>query len=109
MFAILGYVGQRGYTWADERHSERVAIAAEWDPSQPRPKKVGMWERVAQMKWSPMKTLSDDEYANILREKMLAMDAQIALVDEEVERLKEEERTMTKVGGEGNGKEELKK
>jgi hypothetical protein len=56
------------------------------------------------MKWSPMKTLSDEEYANILREKMLAMDAQIALVNEEVERLRQEERTMTKVEEEGMGK-----
>ncbi len=56
------------------------------------------------MKWSPMKTLSDEDYANILREKMLAMDAQIALVNEEVERLRQEERTMTKVEEEGMGK-----
>ncbi len=109
MFAIFGYLGQWGYNWADERHSERVAIAAGHEEIHLQEKKVGFWERVAEMKWSPMKTLSDDKYAEILREKMLAVDARIALVDEEVERLREEERAMTKMGGEGGVKEEAKK
>lgn len=101
MFAIFGFVGQWGYNWADERHSERVTMAIEHEAVHHQEKRVvGFWERVAEMKWSPMKTLSDKEYANILREKMLAVDARIALVDEEVERLRKEERTVTKVGGE---------
>lgn len=110
MFAIFGYIGQWGYNWADERHSERVAVAVEHEAVHHQERKVvGFWERVAEMKWSPMKTLTDEEYADILREKMLAVDARIALVDEEVERLREEERTMTKVEGEASKREEVKK
>lgn len=110
IFAIFGCVGQWCYNWADERHSERVAVAAEMEAIRPqgKQKEVGLWERVAEMKWSPMKTLSDEEYADILREKMLAVDAQIALVDEEVERLRKEEQMMAKVEGEGSGGEETK-
>lgn len=108
MFAIFGYVGQWGFNWADGRHSERVAIAAEAESNNKR--KLGFWERVAEMKWSPMKTLSDEEYANMLREKMLAVDAQIALVDEEVERLRKEEQGIAKmVVEEQKGGEVVKK
>lgn len=34
------------------------------------------------MKWSPMRRLSDEEYANILREKVIRLKADIAIIDE---------------------------
>lgn len=42
------------------------------------------------MKYSPMKILSDAEYETMLREKLLHVDAEIALVDENIEMLKRE-------------------
>ena len=74
----------------DARHTERVVSAVE-KANEPEKKEKGFWERVADMKWSPMRTLSDEEYADILREKMLGVDAEIALIDEEVEKLKGEQ------------------
>ena len=44
------------------------------------------------MKWSPMKKLSDEEYGNLLKERLLRIEADIALVDEELEKLRSEER-----------------
>ena len=41
-----------------------------------------------------MKRLSNEEYGNMLREKLLRIDAEIALVDDEVERLRREEAAL---------------
>ncbi|KAJ4423929.1 hypothetical protein N0V82_001357 [Gnomoniopsis sp. IMI 355080] len=50
-------------------------------------------------KWSPMKKLTDKEYENILEEKLLRLDAEIAIIDDDVAALKakmEEQKTPTK-------------
>ncbi len=39
-------------------------------------------------KWSPVKVLSDDEYETLLQEKMLRVDADIAIVVEGIEAVK---------------------
>ena len=39
-----------------------------------------------------MKTLSDEEYESMLREKLLRVEAEMAVMDEEIGRLREEER-----------------
>ena len=44
------------------------------------------------MKWSPMKKLSDEEYGNMLKERLLRVEADIALLDEELEKVRSEER-----------------
>ena len=62
------------------------------------------------MKWSPLKTLSDEEYGDMLREKLLRVEAEIALVDEEVGRLRaEDERVETRSKDEASGKSEERK
>lgn len=96
MFAIFGYVGQRIYGGLDARHSAKVAVAVEEEVRRKgeAKKEVGFWTRVAEMKWSPMTVLSDEDYANMLKVKLLGVEAQIALVDEEVERLRGEEERM---------------
>lgn len=94
MFTLFGYVGQTAYNALDARHSEQVASEAQAAAEgQEKPVKR-FWERVAEMKWSPLTVLSDEDYGNILKEKLLRVEAEIALVDEEVERLKGEERRM---------------
>lgn len=50
-------------------------------------------------KWSPLKKLSDAEYVDMMGEKILRVEADIALIDEHIEKLKELERN----GGQGNG------
>lgn len=54
------------------------------------------------MKYSPLKYIPDDEYEVMLQERLLRLDAEIALVDEKIEELKQEvenERTA----GDGTG------
>lgn len=47
----------------------------------------------------PMRALSDEEYGNMLRERLLRIEADIALVDEEVERLRVEESRIGEIRG----------
>lgn len=43
-------------------------------------------------KYSPMKILTDKEYNGMLQEKLLNVNAQIALIDESIEALRKQEK-----------------
>ena len=45
-------------------------------------------ERLIAMKWSPVTKLSDEQYENMLKEKLVRIEAEIALIDDDVARLK---------------------
>lgn len=96
MFTLLGFLGQTVYNRLDARHSEQVALEVETAKEGKEKGERGFWDRFAEMKWSPLKTLTDEEYRDILREKLLMVDADIALLDEQVERLRGEEIRVTK-------------
>ncbi len=80
MFALFGATGQYLYNIADARKSARA--------TKPESTKSSWLDS----KWSPMKVLSDQEYENMLREKLLRVNAEIALVDENIEALRAQER-----------------
>jgi hypothetical protein len=42
-------------------------------------------------KWSPVKLLNDEEHANLLREKLLNVEVEIALIDDKIAALKAQE------------------
>ena len=88
MFTFFGYMGQTIYNKLDARYSQQDALGIQKE----REEKKGFWNRVADMEWSPMKKLSDEEYGNMLKERLLRVEADIALVDEELEKLRIEER-----------------
>jgi hypothetical protein len=85
VFAIFGAVGQAVYNRADARNSE----LAEKEKSKKK-------NSFLNSKWSPMKVLSDSEYESMLREKLLRVNAQISLVDENIEALRAQEREREK-------------
>ena len=43
---------------------------------------------MADSKYSPMKVLSDEEYEKVLREKLVRVDADIALVNEDIKKMR---------------------
>lgn len=92
MFTLFGYLGQSVYNRLDARHSEQVASDAQAVGGGDGKDGKGFWERVAEMKWSPLTALSDEDYGNMLKEKLLRVEAEITLVKEKIERLKAEER-----------------
>ena len=86
MFSIFGLLGQSIYNTLDAQHTEKAELAA---TGKQIPKK-SIWHKFADLKWSPMKVLSDQEYENMLKENLLKVDAQIAIIDEDIQKLKEE-------------------
>lgn len=80
MFSLLGYSGQRLYDVLDNSGQKKT---------------VGVLERVATHKWSPVTKLGDDEYAKIVHEQKLKLDVDIALLDDRIAKL-------GKTGGESN-------
>lgn len=79
MFSVFGAFGQTLYNMADSRKAASPEPTPDTKPKS--------W---LESKWSPVKVLSDEEYENMLREKLLRVSAQIALVDESIEALRQE-------------------
>jgi len=48
-----------------------------------------MWKRALSSKWSPMKLLTDEEYAEHINRQLLKREVDIALLDEQIKKLKE--------------------
>lgn len=76
VFSLLGYGGQSAFNRLDTWQMERAQ-----NPSKP------LAQRMADSKWIPLRHLSDDEYRNILSEKLLSVEAEIALLDEKIKEL----------------------
>ncbi|PWY88938.1 hypothetical protein BO70DRAFT_377418 [Aspergillus heteromorphus CBS 117.55] len=77
IFSLLGFVGQRSYNAIDAWQLERATA-----PSKP------LLQRMAESKWIPLKSLSDDEYKGMLNEKLLSIEAEIALIDDKIDELR---------------------
>lgn len=45
-------------------------------------------QRFAQSKWSPMSVLTDEQYEEMLQERLLKVEAEIAIIDERIEGVK---------------------
>ena len=78
IFALLGATGQYAYNWADARQLEKSLKPA---------KPTSHW---TDSKWSPVKVLTDEEYESMLKEKLLKINVEIALVDDNIQRINDE-------------------
>lgn len=81
MFTLFGYLGQTLYNTLDARHTHETMLASTTGVAE----KKNWMERMAEMKWSPMKVLSDEQYERMLRERLLKVEAEIAILDEKIE------------------------
>ena len=89
MFTFFGFGGQHAYNFLDRRNSEEVkrreVLREEGNTDE-------TWlQRVAKSKSSPVKVLSDEEYEKIMQEKLLGVEASIALIDERIEELRKKQ------------------
>lgn len=82
MFALFGAAGQALYNRADARNLEIAGST--------QAKKTSWLDS----KWSPVTVLTDDVYEKMLQEKLLSVNARIALIDENIEALRDQERKM---------------
>lgn len=53
-------------------------------------------------KWSPLKRLTDSEYTHMMDEKMLKVEADIALIDERIAVLREQEKREAQTASQSN-------
>ena len=88
VFGAAGAMGQK--IWDSRQAANQASFAAGEDGQvvavgEEKPKASWM-----NAKWSPVKVLSDDEYEHLLREKLLRVDADIAILDESIEAVKAE-------------------
>ncbi|OHW91172.1 hypothetical protein CSPAE12_10163 [Colletotrichum incanum] len=72
VFSLIGGTGQAFYNSIQDR------------PEVTEKKKKSFFES----SWSPLKKLSDDEYREMIDEKMLKIDAEIALIDDKIAELR---------------------
>ncbi|KAF2396759.1 hypothetical protein EJ06DRAFT_584775 [Trichodelitschia bisporula] len=79
MGSLTGYGGDAAYM----SFIARRAAAVDQPPGPP------WWKRVANSGWSPVKVLGDAEYESLLREKMLRVEAEIAVIDDDIRALRE--------------------
>jgi hypothetical protein len=104
MFTLFGFCGQKGYDFLDRRNTTEIQRQevlrgeGKHDPS--------FLQRMAKSKWIPMSVLSDEEYENMLAEKLLGVEASIALVDERIEEWRERRREIDREKKDG---QEVKK
>lgn len=78
VFSLLGAGGQAVVNWRDAR-------AANAPQATPKPSS-GFWA-----KWNPLKRLSDQDYVDILEERLLRVEVDIALMDDRIRDLRESE------------------
>ncbi|KAI7264295.1 hypothetical protein KC345_g8870 [Hortaea werneckii] len=80
MWGLSGLVGQATYN----AMYAKPAVVVEG------PKET-FWERMAKKSWTPIKYVTNDEYAEMLREKMLKIDVEIAVLDDKIAELKKQQ------------------
>ncbi len=97
MFSLFGYLGQTLYNTLDARHTREIALG-----SGGAGEKKNWVERMAEMKWSPMKVLSNEEYERMLAERLVRVEAEIAMLDERIEEVETGARGKTGNDGQGN-------
>ncbi|MCJ1391612.1 hypothetical protein MMC18_004476 [Xylographa bjoerkii] len=85
VFSLFGCLGQMSYNTVSSSH--RAALSA---PDQPPTR--SFLQILASKKWIPMKSLSDEEYEGLLQEKLVKVEAELALLDEDIAALKATEK-----------------
>lgn len=73
---------------ADARHTQDVVETAQRGPQAKGP---SMLDQMFRSKWNPIKKLTDEEYERMLRGKLLAVDAELAITNEAIDELEKAE------------------
>ncbi|KAL8743343.1 MAG: hypothetical protein Q9184_008127 [Pyrenodesmia sp. 2 TL-2023] len=93
MFSLFGFAGQHAYNYLDRAPASKPTLVLHKNPDPSAvyqsvnietPEEQPLWKRVLNSKYSPMKVLSDKQYEDLLREKLLGVEAEIAIVEEKI-------------------------
>jgi hypothetical protein len=88
MFTLFGWSGQKGYNYLDKRNSVEIQERADLRATGDDTPKDNLLQRFAKSKWSPMSVLTDEQYEEMLQEKLLKVEAEIAIIDDRIESVK---------------------
>ncbi|KAI9720934.1 MAG: hypothetical protein M1828_005504 [Chrysothrix sp. TS-e1954] len=77
VFTLFGYLGQR---YVNNREAALLPSTYEDRPN--------LWHRMLSSKWSPVKAFPDDEYENMLQEQLNQINVELALIDEDIVKIK---------------------
>lgn len=82
-FGILGYIGQGAlHKSADKPEAERDRRT--------------FWQKLADSRLSPIKSLSNEDYEKMLHDKLELVNAEIAIVDEKLSELSQAQQNTSK-------------
>jgi hypothetical protein len=76
MIGLLGFAGQGGYN---------MISTSQQSESSPR---RSIMQRLTESKWVPLKALPDQQYEEMLQQKLLKIDVEISMIDEKVSALR---------------------
>lgn len=88
VWGLGGLASQSAYNFADARHTQSVAEKQERKGTG----KLSFWDRAMRSKWSPVTKLTTEEYEKMLQGKLLVLEADLALANEEIEKLEKIQR-----------------
>jgi hypothetical protein len=88
MFTLFGWTGQKGYNYLDSRNSQDLREQAQLKAKGEDKPKDTLVQKFAKSKWSPMSVLTDEQYEEMLQEKLLKVEAEIAIIDDRIEGVK---------------------
>ena len=77
MIGLIGCGGQSGYDAFSEKKSNSSS-----------PDNRSVLERLAESKWMPLKTLSDENYGQMLNDKLLRLEVEISMIDDKIASLR---------------------
>lgn len=86
MFTIFGFVGQALYNTYDKTLQP---VSADRGPAG-----KNFLQRLADKKWTPFTVLTDAEYEDMLKEKLLRLEAELAVVDDRIAELRVKDAQM---------------
>lgn len=85
IFSGGAVVGQKALDYADAyRQGEKGSPTGDSQHTKP-----ALWRRLADSKYSPVTILSDEQYENILQERLLRVEADIAIIDDQIKDLED--------------------
>lgn len=80
VFSLCGYLGQASYNKYEQWQLQR-----ERQPDKP------LLNRLADSKWTPIRNLSNEQYKDMLQDKLMGVDVEISLIDDKLKELRESE------------------
>lgn len=90
MFGLIGGAGQGLYTRLDTKHYEQKVEEIMLEEDGVSPRHVGWKEKAFNSRWSPLKKMTAEEFELAMQNKIDRIDIEMALVRDEIERLKGE-------------------